>query len=298
MNKNTPFFSVIIPTHNRANLVIKTLTSILEQDYNNYEVIIVDDGSTDNTEDVLLPFLSENVWYFKIENSERGAARNYGTKKAKGVYVNWFDSDDIAFPNHLQEAYQFCENNNKPEVFHFGYNFVTESGEIIYSKNGLPHTVNEILYIGNCLSCNGIFVRTDIARENLFNEDRGMLTGEDYELWLRLASKYLFYCSNTITTTIINHENRSIYTNKKPELLINSFNKFINYTTNNKIVLNLLSKNYNYFMMKNYLILSVNLVSSGNKKVGMKFMLTGIRYHWKFISEKVFYSIIKNILIK
>ena len=78
------FISVIIPTYNRAHLIAGTLDSILAQKYQDFEIIIVDDGSTDDTEMVVASYLSDNVSYYKKENGERGAARNFGASKAKG----------------------------------------------------------------------------------------------------------------------------------------------------------------------------------------------------------------------
>ena len=100
----TPLFSIIIPTYNRAALIAKTLDTVLTQTLYSYEVLIIDDGSTDNTEAIVQPYLDDKVKYYKKENAERAAARNYGTRLAKGAYVNLFDSDDCMFPYHLEEA--------------------------------------------------------------------------------------------------------------------------------------------------------------------------------------------------
>src|SRR6218665_334920 len=108
--------SIIIPTYNRAHLIEKTILSILNQTSSNFEVIVVDDGSTDNTEEVVSKFLSETFRYFKIPNSERGAARNHGTSHAIGDYVNWFDSDDEMLPNHVEMIQKMIDMHNAPEV--------------------------------------------------------------------------------------------------------------------------------------------------------------------------------------
>ena len=108
--------SIVIPLLNEQESlpelhqwIVKVMTT---HNYS-YEVIFIDDGSTDQTEEAVLPFLSHQVRYFKIENSERGAARNQGTQLARGMYMNWFDSDDEMLPNHvatiesLASQYQF-----------------------------------------------------------------------------------------------------------------------------------------------------------------------------------------------
>ena len=91
------FFSVIIPTYNRSTLLINTVDSVLAQNYPHFEVIIVDDGSTDDTQQVVRNTYSNvpQIRYFYKQNEERGAARNFGLKHAKGEYALFFDSDDF-----------------------------------------------------------------------------------------------------------------------------------------------------------------------------------------------------------
>ena len=87
-------FSIVVPVYNRRSLVIATIDSILAQVYQNFELIIVDDGSNDNTGDAIKEAYGEQpkIRYYYIQNSERGAARNYGIKQAKGDYIVIFDS--------------------------------------------------------------------------------------------------------------------------------------------------------------------------------------------------------------
>ena len=95
------FFSIVIPTYNRAKFIDKAIASLLNQKYEDFEVIVVDDGSTDNTEEVVKSFNNNKVKYYKKENQERGAARNYGAKLAKGEYINFFDSGPIGDANSV-----------------------------------------------------------------------------------------------------------------------------------------------------------------------------------------------------
>src|SRR6476660_9734655 len=115
------FFSVVVPTYNRADLITKTLQSLLNQQYTNYEIIVVDDGSTDNTEEVVKSLDNQRIIYVKKNNAERAAARNYGAAMAKGEYINFFDSDDLAYPNHMSEAIRIIKQHQKPEWFHLSY---------------------------------------------------------------------------------------------------------------------------------------------------------------------------------
>ncbi|TDO77463.1 glycosyltransferase involved in cell wall biosynthesis [Flavobacterium chryseum] len=100
--------SIIIPTYNRANLIRETLTSVLEQTYKNWECIIIDDGSTDDTEIVINEYVKKDnrfKYYHRPNEKQKGAnsCRNYGFELSRGEYINWFDDDDIMLNNFLEE---------------------------------------------------------------------------------------------------------------------------------------------------------------------------------------------------
>jgi len=205
---NTPFFSVIIPTYNRAELIGDTVRSVLIQNFKNFELIVVDDGSTDNTSEIVDRINDKRLHYYKRNNEERGAARNYGIKRSKGQYVTFLDSDDALYPNHLDVARSFIDNNSFPEIFHLAYEIKTYSGKILRRINH-KGDLNLNLLKGNDLSCLGVFIKAEIVKENLFNENRMLSGSEDWELWVRLACQYSFLYSNQITACLYSHQDRS-----------------------------------------------------------------------------------------
>lgn len=104
---NAPLVSIIIPTYNRAHLIGETLDSVIAQTYQNWECIVVDDGSTDHTEEVMADYMAKDArirFYHRPENKLPGgnAARNYGFEKSKGEYIQWFDSDDLMSPKKIE----------------------------------------------------------------------------------------------------------------------------------------------------------------------------------------------------
>lgn len=208
----SPYFSIVVPTYNRAKLVAETLATIFAQEFTDFEVLVVDDGSTDNTEEVLSTIRDPRFQYHKKQNGERGAARNYGAKLARGQYINFFDSDDWMYPNHLTAAKRLIEKENAPEFFHLGYDFKSPDGQVLKLVNALDATLQTKAMFDNILSCNGVFVRRDIALQFPFEENRVLASAEDWELWIRLLSRFKIRYSNEITTSVVSHDLRSIHT--------------------------------------------------------------------------------------
>lgn len=212
-----PLFSVVIPTYNRAHLIGKTLASLAAQTYRNFEVLIVDDGSTDNTEAAVQPWLSQQVYYHKKENAERAAARNYGARLARGRYLNFLDSDDTVYPHHLAAAADSISLTHEPPVVVLGYDIRDEQGRIVRQPTPLQNIPQQILS-GNLLSCNGVIVRTDIARAHPFCDRRDLAGLEDWELWIRLAARYPFVVNRQVTSTILEHDTRSVVSGSLPAI--------------------------------------------------------------------------------
>lgn len=291
-----PIISIIVPTYNRAHLIDKTILSLLAQTDNRYEVIIVDDGSTDDTEMVVEKYLSDKLSYYKKENAERAAARNFGTQKARGKYINWFDSDDIALENHVATAIEMIESYNNPEVFALGYSIENTYGKLIQDFIYPKEIMNSEIYKGNFFACNPVFVRRDVALENPFNEDRGLSASEDYELWMRLASKFPFYATNNKTLKMIHHEERSVLMSNSKKLILR-FEKFIEYTTSNVKISAFLGENIGYFIMKNYLILAVDLAANGHKKEAKYYVKKAFKTSKLILLERTFFATLKHLIV-
>ena len=110
-NNSNPFFSVIVPTYNRAFIVDRCINSILVQEYVSFEIIVVDDGSTDNTKEVVCQYMDSRLNYFFQENSGVSVARNKGSKLAKGDYLVFLDSDDYVNDIWLKDFFTVLQHN-------------------------------------------------------------------------------------------------------------------------------------------------------------------------------------------
>ncbi len=292
-------FSIIIPTYNRAHFIKSTVNTILLQGYTNYELIIVDDGSSDNTDKIIAEIIKENplikISYFYQINSERGAARNNGLKKANGDYVMFIDSDDTLYPNHLKVAHDFISINNSPEVFHLRYDL--KNGELKkYSEGPVYVTANKDLIYGNFLSCNGVIIRRDIALENPFEENRAMAALEDWHLWLRLAVKYPIHCVNTITSSVINHPERSVVTTNQDKLILR-FDVFMNSILSNQSIINYYKDDIRKFKASCFSYISLHLALTGKHNAAARtYLIKSIKASPAFVFKKRFFAILKRII--
>jgi glycosyltransferase involved in cell wall biosynthesis len=207
------FFSIVIPTYNRAHLILKTLNSVLNQTYTNYEIIVVDNASTDNTLEILSDLEKDGqiiIIRNKI-NQERSISRNLGMEKAKGDFLTFLDSDDIMYPNNLSDAIEFLNNNPQYNFFHNLYNLTDENDHLIH-KYKFPSLKNLHFRIshGNFLSCIGVFISKKIYSSYKFDVDENLLGVEDWEYWLRIAADFPLGRITNRNNAIIQHNSRTV----------------------------------------------------------------------------------------
>ncbi len=208
-----PFFSVIIPTYNRADLIMKTLESVFNQTLQDFEIIVVDNCSTDDTVALLKPLIDGGKLHFirHDKNYERAVSRNTGMAAAKGKFVTLLDSDDIMYPNNLRDAYSFAVKNQNLQVFHNLYELINENGLPIY-KYRFPSLKNPVSAIaeGNFMSCIGGFVSDKVYHKFKFDTAEVLQGIEDWEFWLRVLPEYHVGRIDKINSGIVHHKGRSI----------------------------------------------------------------------------------------
>jgi glycosyltransferase involved in cell wall biosynthesis len=187
-----PLFSVIIPTYNRAALIGQAVDSVFAQMYNDYEVIVVDDGSTDRTTDVLQDY-GDRIRVLHQQNTGPGAARNAGVRQARGVYVAFLDSDDVWFPWTLATYYSVIQAYDRPSFVCGDCLKFTHADEIpTVPRLQLVHEKFEDYYaavsqqdiwVGTC----GTAILTGLLVE-MGGFMEGYTNAEDSDLWLRLGT--------------------------------------------------------------------------------------------------------------
>jgi glycosyltransferase involved in cell wall biosynthesis len=192
---NTPFFSIVIPTYNRAHILSRSIDSVLSQTYQDFELIIVDNGSTDNTQQWMDSAYQDDRLIYRYQEGSGSPAspRNTGMSLAKGQWICLLDSDDRWDKNKLQCVLDVIQTNTNVDVICHNENIYYEASDSIDKvlKYG-PASKNmykEMLIFGNRLSTSATSMRIEFLKDNnlQFNESSEFATVEDYDLWLNLA---------------------------------------------------------------------------------------------------------------
>lgn len=183
-----PKVSVVIPTYNRAEFLMETVHSVLDQTYRDFEIIVVDDGSTDTTAQVLEPY-SAQVRYVWQENAERSAARNHGLRLARGEYIAFLDDDDRFLPDKLRGQVAALDRDPGIGLVASGFQYTDEHDTLIGEEypwvGRSPITLQTILFSGLAP------IHAVLARRESITQVGGFDTHirgcEDIDLWLKLS---------------------------------------------------------------------------------------------------------------
>lgn len=195
--------SVIIPTYNRGNLIINSIKSVLNQTFRNLEVIVVDDGSTDNTEDEVNKITDKRIKYIKLSSNFGGSnARNVGIKNATGQFISFQDSDDIFYPNKIEKQikniinknsiFDFCKIN---VIYNSTYSYLIPNAR---QENSIikGEIFNELISRGNFISTQSMIIRTKYMKNHLFDIEMPRL--QDYDVILGMIPKVKISYTNEV----------------------------------------------------------------------------------------------------
>jgi len=205
-----PFFSIIVPAYNRAYILPRTIQSVLDQTFSDWELIVIDDGSKDNTATMMKGYTDPRIHYHYQENKERSAARNNGIRNAKGKYICFLDSDDEFLPTHLSALFELIEKEKEPVALFYSNCFmVYEDG----TKRELISTVQKgdgwhVFFLKNSIIPARICIHQDVLKEIKFRED--IVIVEDTVLWTSIAIKYPVYHLNQSTVNYHWHDDNSV----------------------------------------------------------------------------------------
>lgn len=201
-------FSIVIPCYNREQFLTRSVTSVLSQKFPIWKLVVVDDGSTDNTKEVVASFNDARITYVYQENAERSAARNKGIAHTEAEWLCFLDSDDVLLPEHLHVLASFIENQ-KPSPGLIATGLITQQGQITKKKAFLTLQKNVLEEIGsNFLIPTQVCVHRSVLEKDQF--DVRFRLWEDTHLWLRIAAQYPVYQIEEYTAIQHIHEHGTV----------------------------------------------------------------------------------------
>lgn len=214
---NTIHFSVVIPLFNKGISIKATIESVLNQTFHNYEILIINDGSTDNSLFVAQSFKDPRIRIINKPNGGVSSARNLGIQEAKNEYITFLDADDYWFPNCLEEFAKLIVGYTEAKVFCTGHMLTghrnTSSNKSYYISDLYKASAISMARISHMAVCTGCIAIHRGCFEHVGLFDTSITHGEDGDMWFRLSKYYLFAKTEIVTLEYrIEAENRAMHT--------------------------------------------------------------------------------------
>lgn len=214
---NNDLVSIIIPTKNRKNLLKDAIQSALDQTWQNLEIIVIDDGSTDETHDYLrnLSLIKKNIHYVRNEISQGGSsARNHGIEMAKGKYIAFLDDDDTWMREKIERQLFLLKKNSSISAVSCWFFMLKESGNKKIIK--LPFFVSsQDILSKNCLGGSSMCLTTKKALRLIGGFDNTLKSGQDWDLWIKLRALGQIEIYREPLVNYFSHNGERITTNQR-----------------------------------------------------------------------------------
>lgn len=230
MGKN-PFVSIITPAYNAGATIGDTIESVLSQTFSDFEMIIVDDGSTDNTAQLINNIKDERIVYIFQSNKDRAEARNHGIGIARGDYIALLDSDDLWMQDKLEKQVPLLDEN--PEiglVYSDLYYFAHQTGEDLLQFSKKVKLQKGTVPVRLIIERNFIQSPTPIIRRDVFEEvglfDTNLIPVEDWDMWIRIVAKFPIDFIDEPLARYRVHENTILWS-QHPEKQYSAVNKML-----------------------------------------------------------------------
>jgi len=214
-----PKISVLIPVYNGAKFLNESILSVLRQTFTDFEIVVVDDGSTDQTKNIveeISALFPNKIHYSYQDNQGVSLARNAAINLSQGRFLAFLDSDDYWLPNHLEEQIKVIENNIDIGLVHSNISQISEDGKFIKipqrKKQYLSGSIFEYLFLRKAnIACSTSLFRKDCCEAiGLFDPFLTKLGCEDRDYWLRIAQRFkIVYIDKVLTSYRINSQGMS-----------------------------------------------------------------------------------------
>lgn len=290
--------SVIIPTFNREYLISNAIESVLNQTYKNIEIIVVDDGSTDNTYELIERKYSNHVRCIKKNNGGVSEARNYGVSCASGKYIAFLDSDDVWCADKLQKQIDFFKKNNNIRIVLTDIELTSQNDNVIgvfNRKHYIPVDGHVLKYV---IQKPFLFVSSLLIDKEIYERmdgfDVSLDCAEDIDFYLRIASKYMIGNVDypLVKCRVTDHVNSSLSSGN------NSFENYIkvlnNFISTNGDILKGYGHEVNYALCHAYLKYADHLIYTNQLVKGKKLLLKSIKHRISYRVIRLFLSYLKK----
>lgn len=219
-----PFYSVVIPLYNKAKHIERAINSVLGQTFQDFELIIIDDGSTDNSAELVAHYTDTRIQLIKQSNAGVSAARNKGIHNARGKYISLLDADDKYQPYFLQEMHTLIKGFPQAGIYAGLYQFIKPNGTTDAARINIPQHPAHILIEDYFMvaasgdlpvtSSSACIKKSILTHYGGFPVDENM--GEDQSLWSRIALDYPVAFSNTVCASYYLDADNRLCNNVKP----------------------------------------------------------------------------------
>ncbi|MFT3993577.1 MAG: glycosyltransferase family A protein [Dysgonomonas sp.] len=226
-----PTISVIMPVYNGEKYLKEAIESILNQTYSDFEFIIINDGSTDETEKIILSYNDPRIVYIKNEiNIRLIKTLNKGIDLARGQYIARMDADDISFPERFQRQISIFETYEDVDLVNISVFYLSEDGHSYWKPNNIQmcnsEAVKHITVLQNQIIHPGIMIKASLLRQYKYRDNTDVEYIEDYDLWVRILAdghicytlpyRLLYY---RLLSTSITHQNRLLQSNRQKKII-------------------------------------------------------------------------------
>lgn len=293
-----PVISVVVPVYNGEKTIKETIDSVLNQSFYDFELIVINDGSTDKSLEIISNIKDERLKVFSYPNAGLSASRNRGISLATGEYISFIDADDLWTPDKLELQLKALQEHPQAAVAYSWTDCIDESGKFLGKCNYLSFSGDvraNLLLINFIDSGSNVLIRTE-AFKKVGNFDESRKSCEDWDMWLRLAAEYSFIAvskpqvlyrisSSSMSTNLLRMEAESM------EVIEKACDRNPGYSS----LLKRLSKGniYKYLLFR-----SLNSsAKQQNTLVNFKLFWQCLRYDPSLLATKVFWKSLLKIMI-
>lgn len=294
-----PTISVIIPAYNAEKTIQETIESVLNQTFPDLELIIINDGSTDGTLEVISSIKDSRIQVLSFPNSGAQKSRNRGIEQAVGEYLSFIDADDLWTPDKLERQLKALQDNPEAGVAYSWTDYIDESGEPLPGGQHFKYThhVYERLLLGDFIGSGSNPLIRQEAFSQVGNFDESLLGGQDWEMWIRLASKYQF---TVVTATQVLYRQSAHSWSANLERQEKGYNQVIEKSLGNAP--ETIQKRRKEIIANRYKFLTFDALESGVSRkyslMAARFLLIAVKNQPNLLANQVIWIVILKIFIR